>query len=66
MKITSLAALSFAALSAAAPADHVVEMAARSHDKRQACNYGFVFARGSTEPSPIVRLLSPPFPSSSF
>jgi cutinase len=54
MKISVLAALSFATIAVAAPADDVVEMSARTYDKRQACNYGFVFARGSTEPSPLV------------
>jgi hypothetical protein len=43
MKITALAAASLATLAAAAPAE-----------KRQSCTYGFVFARGSTEPSPLV------------
>jgi hypothetical protein len=25
-------------------------------EERQACTYGFVFARGSTEPSPLVSI----------
>ena len=28
--------------------------AAPAVEKRQGCQYGFVFARGSTEPSPLV------------
>jgi hypothetical protein len=47
MKITVLAAASLATIAAAAPA-------AEPLDKRQGCNYGFVFARGSTEPAPLV------------
>lgn len=46
MKFTVIA---FAGLAAAAPAV----------EKRQGCKYGFVFARGSTEPSPIGILIGP-------
>jgi len=41
--------IAFAGLAAAAPAV----------EKRQSCKYGFVFARGSTEPSPIGILIGP-------
>jgi cutinase len=53
MKITALAAASLATLAAAAPAE-----------KRQSCTYGFVFARGSTEPSPLGILIGPSLQSS--
>jgi hypothetical protein len=48
MKITALAAVSLAA---------TVAVAAPVAEKRQGCTYGFVFARGSTEPSPLVSLV---------
>jgi len=50
MRFTSIAAASFAAIAAAAPADI---------EKRQGCQYGFVFARGSTEPAPLGILIGP-------
>jgi hypothetical protein len=54
MKFSALATISFAALGVAAPAEDVYHLAARSNNKRQACQYGFVFARGSAELPPIV------------
>jgi len=50
MRFTSIATASFAAMAAAAPADI---------EKRQGCQYGFVFARGSTEPAPLGILIGP-------
>jgi len=50
MRFTSIATASFAAIAAAAPTDV---------EKRQGCQYGFVFARGSTEPAPLGILIGP-------
>ena len=55
MKFAALVTISFAALGVAAPAEVVHQLAARTNDKRQACQYGFVFARGSAELPPLVR-----------
>jgi len=55
MKITALAAVSLAA---------TVAVAAPVAEKRQGCTYGFVFARGSTEPSPLGILIGPSLQSS--
>jgi len=57
MKITVLAAASLATIAAAAPTTETL-------DKRQGCTYGFVFARGSTEPSPLGILIGPSLQSS--
>jgi len=54
MKLFSLAVLSLAGLATAAPAAVPAKV-----EKRQACSIGFVFARGSTEPSPIGILIGP-------
>jgi len=56
MKITTLATASLATLAIAAPLEPV--------EKRQGCAYGFVFARGSTEPSPLGILIGPSLQSS--
>ena len=55
MKLSAFATLAAAALVVAAPADSTYDASPASLEKRQACTYGFVFARGSTEPSPLVR-----------
>jgi cutinase len=55
MKITALATASLAA---------TVAIAAPVVEKRQGCTYGFVFARGSTEPSPLGMLIGPSLQSS--
>jgi hypothetical protein len=53
MRLSAIAAASLLAVASAAPA---AEPAADpSLESRQGCTYGFVFARGSTEPSPLVR-----------
>jgi hypothetical protein len=49
MKLFSLAVVSLVGLAAGAPAAVPAEV-----EKRQGCSVGFVFARGSTEPSPLV------------
>src|ERR1700761_2892200 len=47
MKFSTFVISTFASVVVGAPA----------LDKRQGCTVGFVFARGSVEPSPIVRIL---------
>jgi len=59
MKLSTFATLSAAALAVAAPADSTYDASPASLEKRQGCTYGFVFARGSTEPSPIGILIGP-------
>lgn len=52
MKFTGLITGTFAAVAVAAPAAIPAEQAAEA--PAAACTVGFVFARGSTEPSPLV------------
>ncbi|KAF2430211.1 cutinase-domain-containing protein [Tothia fuscella] len=52
MRFTILTTASLASLAAAAPAQQLEE-------RQGGCNVGFVFARGSTEPSPIGFLVGP-------
>jgi len=59
MKFSAFVTISFATLGVAAPAEDVHQLAARTNDKRQACQYGFVFARGSAELPPIGSIVGP-------
>jgi len=59
MKFSALATLCFAALGVAAPVEDGHQLGARRNDKRQACQYGFVFARGSAELPPIGSIVGP-------